>query len=130
VSASAKDGTKMRRVLVVDDEEPIRLVVSAILEEEGYLVEVGTNGEALAMAATQPPDLVLLDIMMPVMDGPEVRRHLLEDPRTADIPVVVMTAAGDAAGWARRLGAAGALAKPFDMDQLIDLVERVVGSAP
>jgi CheY-like chemotaxis protein len=115
------------RVLIIDDEEPIRLVVSSVLEYEGYAVDAAANGEALRLAAAHPPDLVLLDIMMPIMDGPEVRRRLRQDPRTADVPVVVMTAAGDATVWARRLDAAGALQKPFDLDNLLDLVQRLVG---
>ena len=113
---------------MVDDEEPIR-VVSTILEEEGYQVRAASDGEALQLAAKEPPDLVLLGIMMPLMDGPEVRRQLLQDPATAGVPVVVMTAAGDAAGWARKLDAVGALQKPFDLDQLIRTVEQVVGRA-
>lgn len=124
----AADG-RIPSVLVVDDEEPIRVVVSTILEEEGYQVRAASDGEALRLAAQQPPDLVLLDIMMPVMDGPEVRRKLLQDPATAEVPVVIMTAAGDAAGWARKLNAVGALQKPFDLDQLIHAVEQVVGRA-
>ena len=71
------------------------------------------------------PDLVLLDVMMPIMDGPEIRRRLLQNPRTAEIPVVVMTAAGDAARWATQLGAAGSLQKPFDLLHLVELVDRL-----
>lgn len=120
--------TTARRVLVVDDEDAIRTVVSAILEDEGYEVRAAMDGEALAIASSEPcPDLVLLDIMMPIMDGPEMRRRLLQDPRTAEIPVVVMTAAGDAARWATQLGAAGSIQKPFDIDQLLELVDRLAG---
>ena len=116
----------VRRVLIVDDEDAIRDVLSAILEDEGYHVQAATDGEALSIADGEPrPDLVLLDVMMPVMDGPEVRRRLLQNPRTAEIPVVVMTAAGDAARWATQLGAAGSLQKPFDLLQLVELVDRL-----
>ena len=116
----------VRRVLIVDDEDAICSVLSEILEDEGYHVQAATDDEALSIAAGEPhPDLVLLDIMMPVMDGPEIRRRLLQDPRTAEIPVVVMTAAGDAARWATQLGAAGSLQKPFDLLHLVELVDRL-----
>lgn len=116
----------VRRVLIVDDEDAIRSVLSAILEDEGYHVQAATDGEALSIAAGEPhPDLLLLDVMMPVMNGPEIRRRLLQNPRTAEIPVVVMTAAEDAARWATQRGAAGSLQKPFDLLHLVELVDRL-----
>jgi CheY-like chemotaxis protein len=123
------EASRLRRVLVVDDEEPIRSVVSTVLQEEGYCVATASAGEALGMATDEPPDVIILDIMMPVIDGPELRRRLLAHPRTARVPVVVMTAAGDARAWASKLGAVGALQKPFDIVQLIDLVEKAVQAA-
>ena len=121
------DRRQAGHVLIIDDEGPIRVVVSTVLEEQGYSVSTAADGDALRIADAQPPDLILLDIMMSVIEGTEIRRRLLENPRTATIPVVVMTSAGDALGWARRLGAVGALQKPFDINQLISLVEKVIG---
>src|SRR6185437_5090579 len=94
------DTVRQRRVLVVDDEDAICDTVATILEDEGYSVATAVNGAALKVAADSPPDVILLDIMMPLMDGPEVYRRLHLDPRTASIPVVVMTAAGNAHSWA------------------------------
>lgn len=112
------------RVLVVDDEPDIRATVSAMLEIEGYSVVEATNGaDALAAIEQDPPDLILLDMRMPVLDGwgfaDELRR------RSMRIPIVVMTAARDAATWAAEIAASDYLAKPFGFDDLIAAVERV-----
>jgi CheY-like chemotaxis protein len=111
-------------VLVVDDEPDIRATVAAMLEIEGYRVSEATNGaDALRTIETDPPDLILLDMRMPVLDGwgfaGELRR------RGHATPIVVMTAARDAARWAQEIAAAGYLAKPFGYDDLIGAVERV-----
>lgn len=112
------------RILVVDDEPDIRATVSAMLEIEGYSVVQATNGaEALAALEAGTPDLVLLDMRMPVLDGwgfaSELRR------RGYAVPIVVMTAARDASHWASEIAAAAFLAKPFGFDDLISAVERV-----
>jgi CheY-like chemotaxis protein len=114
------------RVLVVDDEPGIRATVAAMLEIEGYAVAEAMNGaEALASVESDPPDLILLDMRMPVLDGwgfaAEMRR------RGHRIPVVVMTAARDAARWAAEITATAFIAKPFGYDELIRAVEE---SAP
>jgi CheY-like chemotaxis protein len=111
------------RVLVVDDEPDIRLTVSAMLEAEGYEVVQATNGaEALVLMEAKVPDLVLLDMRMPILDGwgfaSEVRR------RGYAVPIVVMTAARDAARWASDIAASSFIAKPFGFDDLISAVEQ------
>lgn len=111
------------RVLVVDDEPDIRATVSAMLEIEGYAVEMASNGaDALAAVETDVPDLILLDMRMPVLDGwgfaSELRR------RGHEVPIVVMTAARDAARWAAEIAAAAFVSKPFRYDDLIGAVER------
>lgn len=111
------------RILVVDDEPDIRATVQAILETEGYDVGLAANGaDALAAVEREPPDLILLDMRMPVLDGwgfaAELRR------RGHRVPVVVMTAARDAARWASDIAAAGFVAKPFRYDDLVTAVER------
>lgn len=110
------------RVLVVDDEPGIRATVSAMLEIEGYAVAEATNGaEALAVVEAGAPDLILLDMRMPVLDGwafaAELRR------RGHAMPIVVMTAARDAARWAAEIAATGFVSKPFGYDDLIRAVE-------
>ena len=116
----------MRRmhILVVDDEPAIRATVAEMLEIEGYGVDEASNGaDALAMIERRLPDLILLDMRMPVLDGwglaDELRR------RRIDVPIVVMTAARDAARWASEIAASASLAKPFGFDDLIRAVERV-----
>jgi urea transport system substrate-binding protein len=111
------------RVLVVDDEPDIRATVSAMLEIEGYAVAEAMNGaEALVAVEANPPDLILLDMRMPVLDGwgfaAELRR------RGHGIPIVVMTAARDAAHWAAEIAATAFISKPFGYDELIRTVEE------
>lgn len=110
-------------VLVVDDEPDIRATVAAMLEIEGYLVAEAANGaDALARVEERVPDVILLDMRMPVLDGwgfaSELRR------RGHRVPIVVMTAARDAAHWAGEIAAAAFVAKPFGLDDLIGAVER------
>jgi len=111
------------RVLVVDDEADIRATVSAMLEIEGYDVDEAANGaDALHAVEEHAPDLILLDMRMPVLDGwgfaAELRR------RGHRTPIVVMTAARDAARWATEIAASAFVSKPFGFDDLILAVER------
>jgi len=110
------------RILVVDDEPDIRATVSAMLEIEGYNVAEASNGAAALAAIEQRlPDIILLDMRMPILDGwgfaAELRR------RGHQTPIVVMTAARDAARWAGDIAAAAFVAKPFGYDDLISAVE-------
>jgi two-component system, chemotaxis family, chemotaxis protein CheY len=109
-------------VLVVDDEADIRATVSAMLQIEGYEVAEAANGaDALAAVERHPPDLILLDMRMPVLDGWGFASELRG--RGHRIPIVVMTAARDAARWAGDIAAAAFVAKPFGLDDLITAVE-------
>jgi two-component system, chemotaxis family, chemotaxis protein CheY len=111
------------RVLVVDDDPSILDTVTAILSNEGYQVKAAGGGEeALALVSAWRPTLVLLDMRMPLMDGWAVARALREAGST--IPIVVMTAAENAKRWAEEIDAAGHIAKPFDLDELLDCVEK------
>ncbi|HVA90716.1 MAG TPA: response regulator [Chloroflexota bacterium] len=130
MSVTSAGTTRQRQVLVVDDEDAICTTLATILEDEGYHVVTAVNGEALKVAADSPPDVILLDMMMPLMDGPEVYRRLHLDPRTAAIPVVIMTAAGNAESWARKLGATAAVQKPFSLDTLISTVAWAIERGP
>ena len=108
----------MTRILYVDDEPDIREVAQMALElEPDFEVRMAASGaEGLAEAAEWSPDLVLLDVMMPQMDGPTVLEKLRADPATAGIPVVFITARTQAQEVAalKCLGALGVIAKPFD----------------
>jgi CheY-like chemotaxis protein len=115
-------------VLVVDDDPTIRSSISAILDLEGYPVATASNGaEALAMVEEAVPSLVLLDMRMPVMDGWRFAGALSQ--RSIDVPIVVVTAAQNAEEWAREVGAEGFLAKPFELAELLAVVERHRGEA-
>ncbi len=113
-----------KQVLVVDDEQAVREVVALALDYEGYAVVTAPHGKvALAVLRQTRPDVVLLDMRMPVMDGWEFARAYRATPGP-HAPIVVMTAAEDAAAWARQIDADDVLAKPFDMDDLYRLVEE------
>ena len=112
------------RILVVDDDDAIRDFVREALEFEGYPVETVADGaEALAAIERDPPGLMLLDMRMPVLDGWGVVEALRQ--REIRLPVVVMTAAQDARRWAEEVGAAAHLAKPFEIDDLFGVVDRL-----
>jgi two-component system chemotaxis response regulator CheY len=109
-------------VLVVDDEADIRATVAAMLQIEGYDVAEAANGaDALAVVESRPPDLILLDMRMPVLDGWGFASEMRK--RGHRIPIVVMTAARDAARWAGEITASAFVAKPFGLDDLISAVE-------
>jgi CheY-like chemotaxis protein len=115
-----------KTVLVVDDEPVLRTIVREILHEEGYAVIEAPDGRVmLEIMARQRPDLVLMDVMMPGVDGREAYRQLRSRPEHSDIPVVMMSAAVPA----HRLdpSIAGFMAKPFDLTQLVELVVRLIG---
>jgi CheY-like chemotaxis protein len=124
-------------ILVVDDEAPVRAVVTALLEETDYDVVGVANGRDAMACLRRNPDrfqLVLLDLMMPYMSGWEVLRTMRAHPALASIPVVIMTAGANVRQQALELGVAGYLSKPLDFDQLLDIAadltsdERQVGN--
>ena len=111
-------------ILVIDDDPAILSTVSDILQYEGYAVATATNGvEALRYIERVHPALILLDMRMPVLDGGGFARALRE--RGITLPIVVMTAAQDARRWAQEIGATGYLAKPFELADLLDTIERL-----
>ena len=115
-----------RRVLVVEDEDYIRSFVTDVLAAEGYEVQEATNGyEALAVLDEWRADLIVLDLMMPCCDGWTFRAEQLGRQDLASIPVVVMSAAYDAHREANKLQAAAILPKPFELDRLLETVERL-----
>jgi CheY-like chemotaxis protein len=118
-------------ILVVDDDRDIRDSVMEMLEEHGFRTAGAANGlEALAMLRGGPrPALILLDLMMPVMDGRGFREEQLKNPAWADIPVVVVSAWGNVETQARDL-ALGFVRKPVTMRALIALVRSYCGGAP
>jgi CheY-like chemotaxis protein len=115
-----------KTVLVVDDEPVLRTIVREILHEEGYAVIEAADGRVIPeILARQRPDLVLMDVMMPGVDGREAYRQLRSHPEHRDIPVVMMSAAIKPHGLDPSI--AGFVAKPFDISDLIELVTRLIG---
>lgn len=116
------EADERRLVLVVDDDVEIREMLRIALTEEGYPVLVASDGAAaLALVEQHRPGVILLDMRMPVMDGWAFARAYAARPGP-HAPILVMTAAVDAGRWAREIGASAAIAKPFDLNHLLDAV--------
>jgi CheY-like chemotaxis protein len=115
-----------RSVLVVEDDEDIRAAIAEILEGEGYDVVVAANGsEALdELQHMRRPSLILLDLMMPVMNGHEFLARIRETPKWQGVPVLVLTAVSTEAPP----GARGLLRKPFIVEELLDAVQSLCGT--
>jgi CheY-like chemotaxis protein len=111
-------------VLIVEDDADLREMMAQLLSLEGFRTETVANGrEALAyLARGDRPDVILLDLMMPVMDGWEFRRRQVGDPAIADVPVVVLSALDPVR--AADLGGTAFLKKPLDFDRMLELVRR------
>ena len=115
-----------RRVLVVDDDEAIRDLLDDVLELEGYESRIASDGEAaLAAAADWTPDLIVLDLMMPRMDGWQFREAQRGLPQLRDVPILVVSASQRARDAYHELGAAAVVNKPFDLEELISTIDRL-----
>lgn len=122
-----KTASQPRRILVVDDEYSIRLILQDALSLEGYDARTAANGrEALSLLECWKPDAIVLDLIMPEMDGPAFREAQRELDGRADIPVIVLSGAHDIDSRARALEAAAVLLKPFNLDDLFAAVTKVL----
>jgi CheY-like chemotaxis protein len=120
---------RLPHLVVVDDEPSIREICVDVLRSEGYEVSTADNGrEAVDLLARQRADLVLMDIMMPVLDGVTACKLIKENEQTRDIPVVIMSASTNLHSRISELHcvASAVVPKPFDFDQLLDTVRRFV----
>ena len=118
----------MKRVLIVDDEDDILHFLELVLREKGYDVSTASGGhEALTKAQLERPHLILLDIMMPQMDGWEVLKLLRVDEETADIPVAMLSARTEAKDRVQGLqeGAIDYICKPFSLQDLLVKIETI-----
>jgi DNA-binding response OmpR family regulator len=120
-----------KRILVVDDDENILSLERTILEQKGFDVTAATGGaDALKLLAAQVFDLVLLDVMMPEIDGFTVCRKIKEDPRLKDVPVIFLTAKGGGEALAEGFesGAVMYINKPFTANKLLTIVNTMLDS--
>jgi len=118
------------KILVVDDEVYILHILDFILGAENYDVVTASNGEqALQKVREEKPDLVILDIMMPKLDGYETCRMIKKDPATKNIPVILLTAKGREVDQklGREVGASDYMTKPFSPSKLIERVQAILG---
>jgi len=116
-----------KKILIVEDEESLLKLESILLTSKGYAVRGVSNGlAALEAIGNDPPDLVLLDIMLPEIDGFEVCRRIKEDAATRDIPVIMLTAKKSREDMSRgeKVGADWYITKPFKSAMVIDTIQR------
>ena len=122
----------MLRVLIVEDEKPIRELLCDFLSDEGYETLLAENGErGVAVACAERPDLVLMDLMLPLLDGFEAMRELKDRPETRNIPVIVMSANS---ALLQHIGnqqlADETIRKPFDLDDVLNVIQSRIGVSP
>jgi len=118
----------MKTIVIIDDEFGLADVLSATLTDSGFRVQTASNGaRGLDLVRDDPPDLVILDYMMPILDGPGVLRSMQADSRLARIPVLMMSSLPEAMVVARCSGYVGFLRKPFAFEVVLEAVERVLG---
>ena len=120
-----------KRILIADDETVVRLIVRRMLERD-YIVLEATNGEeAVEIAKGQKPDLILMDLIMPKMDGYTACSAIKADQATKGIPVVILTAVGHELNkkYAMEMGAEGYLTKPINAQELIDGITPLLSEA-
>jgi CheY-like chemotaxis protein len=131
MSSLASEPLPPARILIVDDEEDNRELLRIILNWSGFVTQMAVSGEeALRSAAAEPPDLVLVDLLMPGMDGYQLLASLKQKPETEHIPVIMLSALSDSATRERAFsgGVDAYLTKPLDRSELCEQVRRVMSS--
>jgi DNA-binding response OmpR family regulator len=115
------------RILVVEDDQVLRTVIAEALGEDGYLVETAADGQvALELARRSRPDLVIIDFMMPSMDGEEFSAAMRQISGLGSTPIIVISASRYAEEVGERIGAKLALRKPFDLHKLTERVDQLL----
>lgn len=119
---------RKKKLLVVDDDDMIREALKALLAEEGFEIETAENGDTAMKKCCSGyrPDLILLDLMMPVKSGVMFRQEQLAQPEIRHVPVIVLSAGGGMLEQAKKLHGATILAKPVDVDALLGAVARAI----
>jgi CheY-like chemotaxis protein len=120
-----------QKILIADDEQGIRLIISRLLEEEYIVLEAADGEEAIDIAKGQQPVLILMDLMMPKMDGYAACLRIKSDQATKGIPVVILTAVGHELNrkYAEEMGADGYVTKPFTRESLLEEMRRLLVSS-
>ena len=122
--------SSQKTILIIDDEEDLSSMISFRLKGAGFGTIVANSGiRGIELAKENKPDLILLDLMMPEVDGFEVSRRLKLDPATKDVPVIIFSALGNknTKESIEKLGAAGFVEKPFEPDFLVDKINKLLG---
>ena len=115
------------RILVVEDDDVLRDILAEALREDGYSVELAEDGQtALELARSWQPDLLILDLMMPNMDGEALASHIRSVPGAARAPIIVVSASRRAEEIGARIGALASLRKPFDLYELSTWVDQAL----
>ncbi len=115
---------KAKKILIADDDPGILDALKIMLEEMGYIVETTTDGETVKKVYTHLPDLILLDIWMSGMDGRDICKKLKSQEKTKNIPIIMVSANRDTEKIAKEAGADDFVAKPFEMDDLLDMISK------
>lgn len=113
-----------KKILIADDDHAILEALTLMLEDAGYETDTTVDGQTIQEATDQLPDLILLDIWMSGTDGRDICKHLKRRPQTKHIPIIMVSANKDAEHIAKESGADGFIAKPFEMDDLLALIEK------
>ncbi|MBI4067654.1 response regulator [Candidatus Gottesmanbacteria bacterium] len=114
-----------KHILIIDDDLEILEVIKIVLEEKGYEVTTLSDGNSLTQKLQlNIPDLILLDIWMSGIDGPEIAKSLKSDEKTKKIPIIMISANNEGARLAKEVQAEEFLAKPFDIDDLLNIVNK------
>ncbi|MBF2049908.1 MAG: response regulator [Leptolyngbya sp. IPPAS B-1204] len=128
----SKPVSEASRILVIDDIEDNAFLLQTLLESEGYRVEVASSGPVgLSLIETTPPDLVLLDVMMPEMNGFEVVQRIRQNPNLPFIPILLISGhAEDASAQIAGIRVDGFVSKPIDFEELLSRVRAILQSKP
>lgn len=124
---------KATKILIVDDEDNVREVISYVLEEKGFITDEAKDGkDALKKISRIKPDAIILDIGMPGMDGLQACRRLRENPRTQNIPIIFLSAQECAAEFIRDMPGAAIeyIEKPFDLAHLLKRIDHILAATP
>ena len=119
-----------KKILIADDEEDVKVVIQLFLESKGYEISTAFDGlDTIDRVKEEKPDLIILDIMMPIIDGFEVCKRLKADPESADIPIVMLSAASESESRQKGIdaGAVDYIVKPFEPDQLESVIRGILG---